>query len=154
MDECDALNSENSMLTDECDELKRDVKELEQENKILKSKKIDLDINNLVLHGDLERIKETLKLKEDSFVADFAKLEKESLDLKERVESLLVENNRLHEKLKQVETDLAANKHWNQATQALNWLSKNNNQGKKGLGFKKRHTVHPCLLYTSPSPRD
>jgi len=57
-----------------------------------------VDEKNLVLLEDLERIKEALKMKEDSFVTDFAKLEKESLDLKERVESLLVENNRLHEK--------------------------------------------------------
>jgi len=110
MDECDALNSENGMLTDECDELKRDIKELEQENKILKGEKIGLHINNLVLHEDLERMKETLKLKEESFVTDFAKLEKESLELKQKFEFLLVENNRLHDELKQVEADLAANR--------------------------------------------
>jgi len=113
MDECEALNFENSMLTDECDELKGDIKKLEQENKILKGEKINLNINNLVLHEDLERIKETLKLKEESFVTDFAKLEKESLKLKQKVESLLVENNRLHDKLKQVEADVAANRRWN-----------------------------------------
>jgi len=141
MDECDVLHSENNMLIDECDELKNTIKELEQENKILKSEKVDLDISNLVLHEGLKRTKEILKLKEDSFVTRLAKLEKESLDLKERVESLLVENNRLHKKLKQVETNLAANRRWDQATQALNWLSKNNNQGKKGLGFKRQHIV-------------
>jgi len=72
------------------------------------------------LREDLERIKETLKLKEESFVTDFAKLEKESLELKQKVESQLVENNRLHDKLKQVEADLATNRRWNYATQALN----------------------------------
>jgi len=113
MDGCDALNSENNMLTDECGKLKRDIKGLEQENKILKNEKIDLDINNLVLHGDLERIKETLTLKEESFVIDFAKLKKESLELNQKVESLLVENNRLHDKLKQVEADLVAHRRWN-----------------------------------------
>jgi len=141
MDKYDALHFENNMLIDECDELKNNIKELEQENKILKNEKVDLDISNLVLHEGLKRTKEILKLKEDSFVTRLAKLEKESLDLKERVESLLVENNRLHKKLKQVETNLAANRRWDQATQALNWLSKNNNQGKKGLGFKRQHIV-------------
>ena len=91
---------------------------------------------------DLERIKEALKLKEDSFVTDFAKLEKESLDLKERVESLLVENNKLLEKLKQVELDLAANRRWSNCSQALNWPNTHHKQGKKDLGFVNEHTVY------------
>ena len=57
-------------------------------------------MNNLVLHEDLERVKEILRLKE---VANFTKLEKESLNLKQKIESLLAENQNLHEKLKQVE---------------------------------------------------
>jgi len=55
------------------------------------------------------------------------------------VESLLVENKNLHDKLKQVETDLVTNKHWNNASQALNWLSKNHSHGKKGFGFGRKH---------------
>ena len=47
------------MLKDVCAELKNDIKELEHENKILKSEKIELDMKNLVLHGDLDKIKET-----------------------------------------------------------------------------------------------
>jgi len=105
MDECDALNFENCMLKDVCAELKKDIKELEHENKIPKSEKIELDMKNLVLHGDLDKIKETLNLKEEAFVADLTKLEKESLELKQKVESLLVENRKLLEKLKQLETD-------------------------------------------------
>ena len=66
LDECEALNSENCMLKDECTELKKDLQELEQENKILKGEKIELDMENLVLHEDLNRIKETLNLKEES----------------------------------------------------------------------------------------
>ena len=47
------------------------------------------------------------------------------------------------EKLKQVELDLAANKRWSSCSQALNWLSKNHNHGKKGLGFVNEHTIYP-----------
>ena len=57
-------------------------------------------MNNLVLHEDLERVKETFRLKEESFVTNLTKLEKESLDLKQKIESLLAENQGLHEKLK------------------------------------------------------
>jgi len=101
-------------------------------------------MENLVLHVDLNRIKDTLNLKEESFETELTKLEKESLDLKQKMESLLVENKNLHEKLKQVEADFSTNRRWNQASQALNWLSKNHNHGKKGLGFVKKHTVYPC----------
>ena len=97
MDECDALHFENCELRDTCDELKRNIRELEHENKILKDEKVDLDMNNLVLSEDLERVKETFRPREESFVTDFAKLEKESLELKQKVESLLAENQSLHE---------------------------------------------------------
>ena len=79
MDECDALHSENYDLRDECDDLKRKIKELEQESNILKEEQIELDMNNLVLHEDLERVKETFRLKEENFVTNLTKLEKESL---------------------------------------------------------------------------
>ena len=49
-------------------------------------------------------------MKEEAFATDFTKLEGESLELKQKAESLLVENSKLLEKLKQVETDLTANK--------------------------------------------
>jgi len=67
-------------------------------------------MKNLVLHEDLESIKETFRLREESFVTDLTKLEKESLELKQKAESLLVENNKLHETIKQVETDQATNR--------------------------------------------
>ena len=47
-------------------------------------------MNNLVLHEDLETVKEILRLKEENFVTNFTKLEKESLDLKQKIESLLL----------------------------------------------------------------
>ena len=57
-------------------------------------------MNNLVSHEDLERVKEILRLKEESFVTDLAKLGKESPELKQKVESLLAENQSPYEKLK------------------------------------------------------
>ena len=50
-------------------------------------------------------------MKEEAFATDFTKLERESLEQKQKVESLLVENSKLLEKLKQVESDLTANRH-------------------------------------------
>jgi len=97
MDECDALHSENCELKDACDELKGDIRQLEHENKIPKYEKNELDTKNLVLHEDLERVKETFRLKEEILVTDLTKLEKESLELKQKIESLLAENNKLHE---------------------------------------------------------
>ena len=64
-------------------------------------------MKHLVLHDDLKKVKETLRLKEEAFATDFTKLENESLELKQKVESLLDENNKLLDKLKQVETDQA-----------------------------------------------
>jgi len=67
-------------------------------------------VSNLVLHEELKKFKETLSLKEEAFAADFAKLKNESLELNKKVDSLLVENKNLLENLKQVESELAANR--------------------------------------------
>ena len=115
MDECDAVNSENCMLKDACSELKKDIRELEHENKILKSEKTETDMTKLALLKDLKMFKETLSLKEEAFATNFTKLENESLELEQKVESLLVENRKLLEKLKQVESNFAANRRWNRA---------------------------------------
>ena len=120
MDECDALTSENWMLKDVRAEIKRDVKELEHENKTHKSEKVDLDMKHLVLLDDLNKVHETLNPKEAAFATDFAKLENESLELKQKAKSLLDENKKLLDKLKQVESDLIANRQWNRASYALN----------------------------------
>jgi len=120
MDECDSINSENCMLKDACTELERDIRELEYENKVLKSEKIEIDMKNLVLLEDLNKFKETLSLKEEAFATDLTKLENESLELKQKVESLLIENKKLLEKLKQIELDIAINRRWNRSSQALN----------------------------------
>jgi len=143
VDECDALTSENCMLKDVCAEIKKDVKELEHEIKVLKSAKVDLDVKHLVLLDDLNKVKETLNLKEEAFSTDYSKLKNESLELKQKVESLLHENNKLLDKLKQVELDLAVNRQWNRTSHALKWLSNHHNQGRKGLGFQPKHTFYP-----------
>ena len=131
----DVINSKNCMLKDACSQLKRDIRKLQHENKILKSEKIENDMTNLVLHEDLKKIKETLSLKEETFATDFIKLENESLELKQKVESVLIENRKLLEKLKQVESDLATNRHWNRASQVLNCLNTHHNRGRKGLAL-------------------
>jgi len=87
-------------------------------------------MNNLVLHDELERVKETLRLKEEKFVANLTKLENESLDLKQKIESLLVENQNLHEKLKLVEIDQAVTKRWHDSSDALTWLNSHHNRGR------------------------
>jgi len=57
-------------------------------------------MTNLVLHEDLKKAKKTLSLKEETFATDLTKLENESLELKQKVESLFFENRKLLEKLK------------------------------------------------------
>jgi len=56
-------------------------------------------MKHLVLHYDLNKVKETLSLKEEAFATDFDKLKNESLELKQKIESLLDENNKLLDKL-------------------------------------------------------
>ena len=67
MDECDAINFENCMLKDACSELKRDIRRLEHTNEVLKSEKLEIDKKTLVLHEDLNKLKETLSMKEEVF---------------------------------------------------------------------------------------
>ena len=96
-------------------------------------------MNNLVLHEDLERVNETFRLKEENFLT---KLEKESLDIKQKIESLLVENQNLHEKLKQVEMDQTTNKRWTDSFEVLNWLNTDHNQGRKTFRFcQETHSI-------------
>ena len=91
-------------------------------------------MKNLVFHRDLDKIKGTLSLKEEAFVTDLTKLENQSFELKQKVESLLVENRKLLEKLKQIESNLAANR---------NLLNTHHNRGRKGLGFVTKCTIYP-----------
>ena len=54
---------------------------------------------------------------------EFSKLECESLDLKCRLDSLVSENNKLHEKVQRAESDLVQNRRYNRSSEALNWLT-------------------------------
>ena len=47
-------------------------------------------MENIVLHEDLNKFKETLSMKEEAFPTDLTKHENESLELKQKVESLLL----------------------------------------------------------------
>jgi len=102
MDECDAINSKNCMLKDACSNLKKDIRKLEHANEVLKSEKHEMDKKNLVLEEDLDKLKETLSMREEVFNTNLSKLKNESLELKQKIESLLCENTKLLEKLKQV----------------------------------------------------
>ena len=68
MDEYDSLNTENCILKDACFDLKNDIRKLEHANKVLKSEKHEVDKKNLVLEEDLDKLKETLSMREEVFV--------------------------------------------------------------------------------------
>ena len=99
-DECDAINAENCMLKEVCSELKKDIRmlernkqELECVNKILKCEKLKADDATLTLCKDLDMLKDLMNTREKVFNTDFSSLKSESLDLKLRLESLVIENN-------------------------------------------------------------
>jgi len=110
MDECDAINAANCMLKEVCSDLKRDVRKLEHANEILKSERVEVDEKTHVLHEDLDKLKETSSKREKVFNTNLSKLESESLQLKQRIESLICENNQLLEKLKKAEPNLTEKK--------------------------------------------
>jgi len=89
MGECDVINADNCMLKDVCSHLKKDVRKLEHVNEILKSEKLKVDEETLVLYEDLDKLKETLSMREEVFNTNLSNLESESLQLKQRIESLV-----------------------------------------------------------------
>jgi len=92
-DECDAINAKNCMLKDVCYDFKKVVRKLEHTNEILKCERVKVDEKNLTLCEDLNKLKETLSMIERVFNTDLSKLESESLQLKQRIESLVSKNN-------------------------------------------------------------
>ena len=124
-------------IMDICSELKRDVRDLELENETLKFEKLEVDKETPALHENINVLKETLLMKEETCSNNLTELEKESLDLKGKVESLLEENKNLLEKLKQMESDLATNKLWNGSSRALEWLNTHHSRNRRGLGDRK-----------------
>ena len=119
MDECDTINAENCMLKDVCFDLKKDIRKLEHTNEILQSERLKVDEKILVLHEDLDKFKETLSMREKVLNTDLSKLKSESLQLKQRIESLICENSQLLEKLKKAKSDLTANRRWNSSSACL-----------------------------------
>jgi len=111
------------------------MRRLEHENQVLKSERFEVDKKTLVLHEDINKLKETLSMKEEVFNTDLSKLESESLQLKWRLEVLICENSQLLKKLKQAKSDLIANRRWNSSSEALKWLYTHHNRTKKGLDF-------------------
>ena len=109
MDEYDAINAENCMLKDVCFDLKKDVRKLEHANEILKCERLKVD-ETLALCEELDMLKETLSMREKVFNINLSKLKSESVQLNQRIESLVCENSQLLEKLKKVEFDLTENK--------------------------------------------
>jgi len=74
MDECDAINAQNCMLKDVYSDLKKDVRKLEHANEVLKSERLEVNEKILVLHEDLDKLKETLSMREKVFNTDISKL--------------------------------------------------------------------------------
>jgi len=130
------------MLKDVCSKLKKHVKLLEKNkqklahlNKILISEKLEIEEKTLTLCQELDQVKDFMNIREKEFL----KLESESLDLKCRLDSLVSENNKLHEKVQRAESDLVQNRCWNMSLAALNWLNTHRSRNKMGLGFVNQH---------------
>ena len=70
------------MLKDVCSDLERDIRRLEHANEVLKSEWLEVDEKTLVLHEDLNKLKETSSMKEEVFNLDLSKMKSESLQLK------------------------------------------------------------------------
>ena len=102
--------------------LKSDKQELEHANEILTCEKLKVDEKTLALCEDLEMLKKTMNMRDKVFNTNFTRLESESLQLKQRLESLISENDWLREKVHKAESDLTENKRWYSSSKALNWL--------------------------------
>jgi len=73
-------------------------------------------------------------MREEEFNTNLSKLKSESLQLKQKIESLS-ENHQLLERLKKAEFGLTTNRRYNGSSEALNWLNTHHNRNRKGLGF-------------------
>jgi len=128
------------MLNDVCSDMKKNVRKLEHANEILKCEKFQVDEKALGLYEDVDKLNETLNMKEEVFNTNLSKLKSESLQLKQKIESLICENHQLLERLKKAESDLTINRHWNSSSGVL---KSHHNRNKEGLGFVTKRTVYP-----------
>jgi len=69
-----------------------------------------LDENTLGLYEDLDKLNETLNMRQQVFNANLSKLESESLQLKQKIEFLICENHQLLERLKMAKSDFTSNR--------------------------------------------
>ena len=90
--------------------LEKNKQESERSNEFLISEKHKIEEKTLALCQELDQLKDFINIREK----EFSKLESESLDLKHRLESLVSENNELHEKVHKAESDLIQNRSWKQ----------------------------------------
>ena len=65
IDEYEYVNTENCLLKDVCSDLKKDVRKLEHANEILKCEKLQVDEKNRGLYEDLDKLSETLNMREE-----------------------------------------------------------------------------------------
>jgi len=78
--------------------------------------KLEIEEKILTLCQELDQLKDFMNIREK----EFSKLECESLDLKRRLDSLVSENNELHEKVQRAQSNLIQNSCWNISLEALN----------------------------------
>jgi len=79
--------------------LEKNKQGLERMNEILISEKHEIEEKTLALCKELNKIKDFMNMREKEFNSELSKLESGSLDLKHRLESLVSENNQMHEKV-------------------------------------------------------
>jgi len=143
IDEYESINTKNYILKDVCSYLEKDVRKLERANEILKCEKLQVDEKTLGLYEDLDKLNETLNMREKVFNTNLSKLESESLKLKQKIESLIFENHQLLDRLKKAESNLTTNRRRNSSSETLKWLNTHHNRNKKGLGFVTVKTIYP-----------
>jgi len=85
-----------------CSDLKKDVKKLEHANEILKCEKLQVAEKTLGLYEDLDKFNETLNMRQLVFNTNISKLKSESLQLKQKIVSLICENHQLLKRLKRL----------------------------------------------------
>jgi len=79
VDQYESVNTKNCMLNDVCYDLKKEVRKLEHANQILKCEKLQVDEKTLGLYEDLDKLNETLNMREEVFDTNLSKLESEFL---------------------------------------------------------------------------
>jgi len=112
-------------------------------NEVLTCEKLKIDEKVLVLCNELDTLKDLMNKRDEMFNTNLLRLNRESLDLKLKVESLVSENNQLLKKAHKAKSDLIQNRHWNSSSKAFNWLNTQHSRNKSGLEFVNRPGTKP-----------